>query len=76
MEECDSTWGSDSESDEPPAEEDSGISDSERAAGDTSPQVRRQRVRDGGLVSQRYTVSEATQLHLQPFTCTGVYGAS
>ncbi|XP_074503088.1 opioid growth factor receptor-like protein 1 [Sebastes fasciatus] len=28
VEECDSTWGSDSESDEPAAEEDSGISDS------------------------------------------------
>lgn len=46
IEECDSTWGSDSESEEPPpAEDDSGISDSvspadsERAAGDTSPQV-------------------------------------
>lgn len=39
VEECDSTWGSDSESDEPTAEDDSGISDSvspaesERAAG-------------------------------------------
>lgn len=50
VEECDSTWGSDSESDEPAAEDDSGISDSvspaesERAAGDpgdTSPQVHR-----------------------------------
>lgn len=46
VEECDSTWGSDSESDEPVAEDDSGISDSvspaesDRAAGDTSPQVR------------------------------------
>ncbi|XP_059215741.1 opioid growth factor receptor-like protein 1 [Centropristis striata] len=49
VEECDSTWGSDSESDEPPAEDDSGISDSfspadseHRAAGDpedTSPQL-------------------------------------
>lgn len=46
IEECDSTWGSDSESEEPPAaEDDSGISDSvspadsERAAGDASPQV-------------------------------------
>ncbi|GLD73915.1 opioid growth factor receptor-like protein 1, partial [Lates japonicus] len=46
VEECDSTWGSDSESDEPAAEDDSGISDSvspaesDRAAGDpgdTSP---------------------------------------
>lgn len=52
IEECDSTWGSDSEGEEPPAEDDSGISDSispaesERAsgqAGDTSPQVRRGR---------------------------------
>uniref|UniRef100_A0A3B4YA76 Opioid growth factor receptor like 1 n=1 Tax=Seriola lalandi dorsalis TaxID=1841481 RepID=A0A3B4YA76_SERLL len=40
VEECDSTWGSDSESDEPAAEDDSGISDSvsaaesDRAAGD------------------------------------------
>lgn len=47
MEECDSTWGSDSESDEPAADDDSGISESvspaehERAAGDASPQVRR-----------------------------------
>lgn len=49
IEECDSTWGSDSESDEPAAEDDSGISDSvssaesERAAGhagDSTPQVR------------------------------------
>lgn len=47
VEECDSTWGSDSESDEPAAaEDDSGISDSvspaksERAGGDASPQVR------------------------------------
>ena len=49
VEECDSTWGSDSDSDEPAAaEDDSGISDSvspaesDRAAGepeDTSPQV-------------------------------------
>lgn len=45
MEECDSTWGSDSESDEPAAEDDSGISDSvspaesDRVAGDSSPQV-------------------------------------
>uniref|UniRef100_A0A4W6F029 Opioid growth factor receptor like 1 n=1 Tax=Lates calcarifer TaxID=8187 RepID=A0A4W6F029_LATCA len=48
VEECDSTWGSDSESDEPAAEDDSGISDSvspaenDRAAGDpgdTSPKV-------------------------------------
>lgn len=48
MEECDSTWGSDSEIDDPAAEEDSGISEpasaveSEQAAGhsgDTSPQV-------------------------------------
>lgn len=45
VEECDSTWGSDSESDEPAAEDDSGISDSigpaesDRTAGDTSPQV-------------------------------------
>ncbi|KAF6720024.1 Opioid growth factor receptor-like protein 1 [Oryzias melastigma] len=48
IEECDSTWGSDSEGEEPPAEDDSGISDSmspaesERAsgqAGDTSPQL-------------------------------------
>ncbi|KAG7229922.1 hypothetical protein INR49_009641 [Caranx melampygus] len=48
VEECDSTWGSDSESDEPAAEDDSGISDSvspaesDRAAGDpgdTSPQL-------------------------------------
>uniref|UniRef100_A0A3P8SDM9 Opioid growth factor receptor like 1 n=1 Tax=Amphiprion percula TaxID=161767 RepID=A0A3P8SDM9_AMPPE len=48
VEECDSTWGSDSESDEPAAEDDSGISDpvspaeSERAAGhagDSSPQL-------------------------------------
>ncbi len=51
VEECDSTWGSDSESDEPAAEDDSGISDSispaesDRAAGDTgdtSPQVNRE----------------------------------
>ncbi|KAM6923221.1 opioid growth factor receptor-like protein 1 [Lycodopsis pacificus] len=40
VEECDSTWGSDSESDEPAAEDDSGVSDSvspaesDRAAGD------------------------------------------
>ncbi|XP_075933175.1 opioid growth factor receptor-like protein 1 [Anarhichas minor] len=48
VEECDSTWGSDSESDEPAAEDDSGISDSvspaesDRAAGDpedASPQL-------------------------------------
>ncbi|XP_063347534.1 opioid growth factor receptor-like protein 1 [Pelmatolapia mariae] len=48
IEECDSTWGSDSESDEPAAEDDSGISDSvspvesERAAGhagDSTPQL-------------------------------------
>ncbi|KAM9847579.1 opioid growth factor receptor-like protein 1 [Aulostomus maculatus] len=48
VEECDSTWGSDSESDEPAAEDDSGISESvspaesERAAGDpgdTSPKL-------------------------------------
>lgn len=50
VEECDSTWGSDSESDEPAAEDDSGISDSinpadyDRAAGDTSPQVHRRTV--------------------------------
>ena len=50
VEECDSTWGSDSDSDEPAAEDDSGGSDfvspgeSDRAAaepGDTSPQVQR-----------------------------------
>lgn len=49
IEECDSTWGSDSENEEPAAEDDSGISDSvspaesERAAGhagDATPQVR------------------------------------
>ena len=49
VEECDSTWGSDSDSDEPAAEDDSGTSESlspgesDRAAaepGDTSPQVR------------------------------------
>ncbi|XP_033468463.1 opioid growth factor receptor-like protein 1 [Epinephelus lanceolatus] len=48
VEECDSTWGSDSDSDEPAAEDDSGISDSvspaesDRATGDpgdTSPQL-------------------------------------
>ncbi|XP_062286753.1 opioid growth factor receptor-like protein 1 [Scomber scombrus] len=48
VEECDSTWGSDSESDEPAGEDDSGISEtvspaeSDRAAGvpgDTSPQL-------------------------------------
>ncbi|KAA8589166.1 opioid growth factor receptor-like protein 1 [Etheostoma spectabile] len=46
VEECDSTWGSDSESDEPAAaEDDGGISDpvnpveSDRSAGDTSPQL-------------------------------------
>ncbi|XP_054456051.1 opioid growth factor receptor-like protein 1 [Anoplopoma fimbria] len=48
VEECDSTWGSDSERDEPAAEDDSGISDSvspaesDRAAGDpedASPQL-------------------------------------
>ncbi|KAK9541959.1 hypothetical protein VZT92_001967 [Zoarces viviparus] len=48
VEECDSTWGSDSESDEPAAEDDSGTSDSvspaesDRAAGDpedASPQL-------------------------------------
>lgn len=46
IEECDSTWGSDSESEEPPpAEEDSDLSDSvspadsDRAGGDASPQV-------------------------------------
>eukprot|EP00066_Takifugu_rubripes_P012220 XP_011601486.1 PREDICTED: opioid growth factor receptor-like protein 1 [Takifugu rubripes] len=46
IEECDSTWGSDSESEEPPpAEDDSGISDSvspadsDRAGGDASPQM-------------------------------------
>ncbi|XP_068583247.1 opioid growth factor receptor-like protein 1 [Cebidichthys violaceus] len=48
VEECDSTWGSDSESDEPAAEDDSGISgsaspaESDRAAGDpedASPQL-------------------------------------
>lgn len=48
MEECDSTWGSDSESDEPAAEDDSGISDSITPAesdrnaaqpGDASPQL-------------------------------------
>ncbi|XP_054654379.1 opioid growth factor receptor-like protein 1 isoform X2 [Dunckerocampus dactyliophorus] len=33
VEECDSTWGSDSESDEPAAEEDSGISESVSPAG-------------------------------------------
>lgn len=50
MEECDSTWGSDSESDEPAAADDGGISDAaspaaegDRAAGDpedASPQVK------------------------------------
>lgn len=45
VEECDSTWGSDSEDEEPAREDDSGVSDSvsperERAAGDSSPQVR------------------------------------
>lgn len=46
VEECDSTWGSDSESDELAAEDDSGISDnvspaeSERAAGQAGDQVR------------------------------------
>lgn len=44
VEECDSTWGSDSENDEPAVEDDSGVSDSvsperERAAGDSSPQM-------------------------------------
>ncbi|KAF3708533.1 Opioid growth factor receptor-like protein 1 [Channa argus] len=45
VEECDSTWGSDSECDEPAGEDDSGISDSVstaesgRTAGDTSPQL-------------------------------------
>lgn len=45
IEECDSTWGSDSESDDPGAEDDSGTSgsvsstESERAAGDASPQL-------------------------------------
>ncbi|XP_029031629.1 opioid growth factor receptor-like protein 1 [Betta splendens] len=45
VEECDSTWGSDSEGDELAAEDDSGISDSvspaesERAVGDASPQL-------------------------------------
>lgn len=59
MEECDSTWGSDSESDEPPAgEDDSGIFDplgppeSERfpaEPGATSPQVQQRRVGEAGL---------------------------
>lgn len=49
VEECDSTWGSDSESDEPAAEDDSGISESASPAesewpagnnGDLSPKVR------------------------------------
>ncbi|XP_020509986.1 opioid growth factor receptor-like protein 1 [Labrus bergylta] len=40
VEECDSTWGSDSESDEPAAEDDSGVSDSiSPAESDSSPQL-------------------------------------
>ncbi|CAG00372.1 unnamed protein product [Tetraodon nigroviridis] len=57
IEECDSTWGSDSEGEDPPApENDSGISDSvspadsDRAAGDASPQVPAARWSECGCV--------------------------
>uniref|UniRef100_A0A3Q2Z437 Opioid growth factor receptor like 1 n=1 Tax=Hippocampus comes TaxID=109280 RepID=A0A3Q2Z437_HIPCM len=59
VEECDSTWGSDSESDEPAAEDDSGISESVSPAesewppgnnGDLSPKVRGRELSLGGRV--------------------------
>lgn len=81
IEECDSTWGSDSEGEEPPAEDDSGISDSvspadsERAAGDASPQVAAARCSKRGCVcadaGRRRASGQTQQGSRAPAACSG-----
>lgn len=77
IEECDSTWGSDSESEEPAAaaaaaEDDSGISDcvspadSERAAGDASPQVPVEVVAVVGASARKHGRDRGRPSPLQP----------
>lgn len=79
IEECDSTWGSDSESEDlQPPENDSGFSDSvspadsDRAAGDTSPQVPAARWRWCGCVCADVGASARMGQPCPPAACTGV----